>query len=251
MRNGMNTKKKSKKRTPIVLSIIVISLVLSYLTYYNNAYIESVIRDILYYPVVKLAKDSEVLVSTIDEELKKENKELRGLLDLEESISEFQYINATVITRNTNSFLSFFVINKGSNSGIAKGMAVITNGGLIGVIDSIGSNTSVVKMITDSDSRNKVSVKIVSGDSTVTTVMAVDESGRMVATGIKKNIDVKVGDKVITSGLSDIFPSGLLIGYVDNVFDDNYMISKNVSVKLSSDIFDIRYVAVIKRGSYD
>ena len=251
MKSGMNTKKKRKKRIPMVLSIVVISLVLSYLTYYNRSYIEAFLREILYYPVVKITEDSNILVSTFDEELKRENKKLLELLDLEESLSEFDYINATVVTRNTSSFFSFFIINKGSNSGIDKGMAVITSGGLIGVVDSASSNISVVKMITDSDSRNKVSVKIVSGDSSITTVMAMDENKRMVATGIEKGVDVKVGDKVITSGLSDIFPSGLLIGYVDKIFDDNYKISKNVSVKLSSSIEDIRYVAVLKRGSYD
>jgi len=251
MRTNINAKRKNYRKSYISLIIIVIGLILSYFTYYNRVNIESFFRDILYYPIAKLGDDSDVLGEVFDEELRSENKELMKLLEIEGSISEFEYINATVITRNTSYFLAFFTINKGSNNGISKGMAVITSGGLIGIIDSVSRDSSVVKMITDSDSRNKVSVKIISNDNVTTTIMAMNEEAKMVAYGINKNSDIKIGDKVITSGLSDIFPSGILIGYVESIVDDNYKISKNVYVKLSSNVDNIRYVAVLKRGIHD
>ena len=247
----LKIRKKSNKRLSMVLLILVISIGFSYLAYYNKAYVELFVKEVLYYPTKYFVEDSEVLGNIFNDELANENKELRELLKLEESISDFNYVNATVITRNTSYFFSVFTINKGSSSGVKKDMAVVTSGGLVGVVDSVTKNTSNIRMITSSDTRNKVSVKISSSKNTINSIMSVDENRQMVALGIDKNIDIKKGDIVTTSGLSDVFPPGIIIGYVEKVVNDDYRTSKKVYIKLSSNVQDIRYVAVLKRGVYD
>ena len=243
----MNRKKKKNKKWLVIL-VLISSLGLAYLTYYNKIYIEGFIREIFYYPVVKFSKTKELYTDGIDEELKKENQELRGLLDIDESLSKLSIINATVISRDTNFFFSFFTINKGSLDGILKGMAVVNGDGLVGIIDSVTKHTAAVKLITSTDTRNKVSVKIKSEDGNVISIMTIDENKNMVILGIDKNDNIKKGDIVTTSGLSDIFPSGIMIGYIDKVEEDKYKTSIEAYVTLSTDIFDIHYVAVLKRG---
>ena len=67
--------------------------------------------------------------------------------------------------------------------------------------------------------------------------------------GISNTKDVNIGDRVYTSGLGGIFPSGILIGTVSEITTDSYDLAKVIKVKPSADFSDINYVSILKRKS--
>ena len=87
------------------------------------------------------------------EELQKEVTELKSTLDLNATLSEYSYVNATVVNRNIGYWYNTLVIDKGSKNGIKEGDAVITNQGLIGKIINISNFSSTVKLLTSDDDR--------------------------------------------------------------------------------------------------
>ena len=82
------------------------------------------------------------------------------MLEIENTLSNYEIYYATVIERNNDYWYDTVTINKGIKDGIEKGMAVVDSYGLVGRITSLSNNTSVVKLITNSNKYNEFSVKI-------------------------------------------------------------------------------------------
>ena len=172
-----------------------------------------------------------------DNEILKENIELKSLLELNNTLSERKHINATVINRNIDYWFNELTVDKGSSDGIKEGMAVINNHGLIGKIVKVSKNTSTVKLLTDENMVNKISVKIEYEDRFVYGLLTDYQDDTFIINGISNNINIDEGAKVTTSGLTDSFPSGVLIGFVSKVTTDNF----------DFDFNDIYYVTILDR----
>ena len=185
-----------------------------------------------------------------NEELKKEIDNLKKELNIDRVLSDYDYLNATVISRNTNLWYNVLTIDKGSHSGIEEGMVVINSTGLIGKITNVSNFSSDVKLVTTTDTNNKISVTIVNGDKHLTGLINGydNKTGYLVVEGISNTDNVSIGDMVYTSGLGGVFPSGILIGKVDGITTDVYDLSKIINVKPSANFDDINYVTVLKRA---
>ena len=183
------------------------------------------------------------------EELQKEVTELKSTLDLNATLSEYSYVNATVVNRNIGYWYNTLVIDKGSKNGIKEGDAVITNQGLIGKIINISNFSSTVKLLTSDDVSNKISIKITSDDGKY--------YGLLIGYDIKENIykiegitdsdKIEEGDIVSTTGLTDYFPSGILIGNVSKVVKDEYDLNSIIEVDPSVSFDDISIVTILNR----
>ena len=182
-----------------------------------------------------------------DNEILKENIELKSLLELNNTLSERKHINATVINRNIDYWFNELTVDKGSSDGITEGMAVINNHGLIGKIVKVSKNTSTVKLLTDENMVNKISVKIEYEDRFVYGLLTDYQDDTFIINGISNNINIDEGAKVTTSGLTDSFPSGVLIGFVSKVTTDNFDLAKTLKVKSDIDFNDIYYVTILDR----
>ena len=151
--------------------------------------------------------------------LVKENERLKSLLNFEETHGDYDIVEATVLSWDASNWSSSFTVNLGSsNSDIAVGDGVITEGGaLVGVVTSVSATTSVVKSITDTTFSASVEV---GSDSTVTAQgdFELMQRGRLKLTYLDEHSDVTTGDAVITSGKGGVFPKGLLIGYVEGLY---------------------------------
>lgn len=215
-----------------------------------------------YKDLSKVLEENKILKSNIDkiasleaenEELKKEIEDLKSELDVDRVLSDYDYLNATVISRNTNLWYNVLTIDKGSHSGIKEGMVVINSTGLIGKIVNVGTFSSDVKLITTNDTNNKISVTITNGDNHLTGLINGydSETGYLEVEGISNTDKVSIGDLVYTSGLGGVFPSGILIGKVDDITTDVYDLAKIINVVPSADFDDINYVTVLKRTDDD
>ena len=204
-------------------------------------------------------KSNDVLETSIDriDSIEAENIELRRQLDalkeelnINYTLSDYEYLNATVISRNVGYWYNKLTINKGIYNGVEKDM-VISSKGLIGRVVKTSTFTSDVRLITTSDTNNKISVHVSNGDNNLYGVINGYDYKKSVLEleGISNTKDVNVGDYVYTSGLGGIFPAGILIGTVTEITTDSYDLAKIMKVTPSVDFNDINYVSILKRKS--
>lgn len=187
---------------------------------------------------------------TTIKELENENKELRELLDIQDSILDYEEINATVIHRSADYWLDTIVIDKGRKAGVANDMAVIINGGLIGYISNVSEYTSTVTLLTNRNMINKISVRIeVSKGKYAYGLLSSynEENNLYLIEGISEYDEIPVNAIVTTTGLTERFPGGIPVGNIKSVNTDNYDLTKIVMVTPSIDLDDITYVTVLQR----
>lgn len=237
-------KRKKKKRRFyhnkffILFTIILLSLI-SYLELHNHLSISKYLNEILFAPSSLIASPKFTL--GIEESLKAENEQLKGLLKVS-SNSNFNMIYATVVERNYSYWLDSVVINKGKNDGIESGMIVVDSNGMVGLIDKVSFYTSSVQLLTSPKKNNYYSVEI-RGEEKVNKILS---SSNLVIEGINKNAKIKKGDLVFTNGLEGKYPSGILIGEIEEIVSDNLGVSNKAVVKMASSMDDLRFVAVLK-----
>lgn len=193
---------------------------------------------------VKKSNQSEI------DNLKKQLEELKQSLDLKSISSDYDYINATVINRNLGFWYNTVTINKGIKDGIKKDMAVISSEGLIGKIAKTTRYNSTVKLLTSDDDNNQVSVQIKQDDKYLYGILTSfnQKSYEYIIEGITETTEIKKGALVSTTGMGDIFPSGILIGEVIDITKDNFDLESIVKVKPSININNFNYVKVLRRN---
>lgn len=187
------------------------------------------------------------------EELQKEVTQLKSALDLTATLSEYTYINSTVVNRNIGYWYNNLTIDKGLKNGIKMGDAVITSSGLIGKIVNVSNFSSTVKLLTSNEISNKISIKISSSENYLYGLLTGynEENKVYIVEGITKSNLVKEGDMVTTTGLTDYFPSGILIGYVSKVVKDEYDLNSVVEITPSVNFEDISVVTVLNRKALE
>ncbi|MDA9656579.1 rod shape-determining protein MreC [Candidatus Marinimicrobia bacterium] len=172
--------------------------------------------------------------------LENENNELLRMLEFKKR-STLSMKPARVVNKGMQPNLLSIVINAGAQSSIRKNQPVLTSFGVIGKTVEVGENASIVQLITDTNYR--LSVRILPSGATGILRFLKDGFGQI--REVQKNVKVKIGDKVVTSGFSDIYPSGLPVGSVSGVLDDRGSFQKVVNIKLPSDITSFQNVFVI------
>lgn len=188
-------------------------------------------------------------IETENVELRRQIDALKEELNIDHTLTDYEYLNASVISRNVGFWYNTITIDKGSYNGISKDMVVINSKGLIGRVIKTSTFTSDVRLITTSETNNKISVHISNGDNDLYGLINnYDYSKNLLEVeGISNTKSVNVGDFVYTSGLGGVFPSGILIGSVSEITTDSYDLAKIIKVTPSNDFSDINFVSVLKR----
>ena len=172
------------------------------------------------------------------EERRFENQRLRGLLNLKEK-NRFTYVPAEVIGWNTDQRLNTIVIDVGRAEQIRKYMAVVVEDGVLGRIIEVGLTSSYVQLLTDRNCR-------ISG-----LVQRSREQGIIlyVSDGLYMQLppraDVRIGDRVVTSGLGGTFPPGLPVGSIGRIALDSRNLFKQVSITPAVELNRLEEVFVI------
>lgn len=188
--------------------------------------------------------------------LNAENIELRNQLDalkeelsIDYTLNEYSFLNATVINRNISSWYNTITVDKGTYNGVKENMVVVNSKGLIGKVVSVTTFTSDIRLITTKETDNKISVTISNDGNKVNgLIKSYNYNTRYLEVeGVSNTERVHEGDYVYTSGLGEIFPSGILIGKVSQISTDEYDLAKIIDVEPIADFNDINYVAILKR----
>jgi rod shape-determining protein MreC len=201
------------------------------------------------YKIIKRNLDKYELIKTENIALKDEINNLRDLLDMKNILTDYKYLNATVINRNVGYWYNTITIDKGSTSGIKNDMAVITAQGLIGKTEKVTSFSSEIKLITMKDPKDKISVIINSNNKTSYGLISNydEKNNNLIIDGIYSNNKIEIGARVYTSGLGDIFPQGILVGKVKESISDQYDLSKKILVEPTANFNDIKFVTILRR----
>jgi rod shape-determining protein MreC len=170
-------------------------------------------------------------------------------LNIDYTINEYEFLNSTVISRNISYWYNTITIDKGTYNGVEPNMVVVNSDGLIGKVISTTTFTSDVKLLTTSDTNNKISVAISNGSNKLYGLIKDYNynTNSLEVEGISNTESVSIGDYVYTSGLGGVFPSGILIGKVSEITTDEYDLAKIINVSLVADFDNINYVAILKR----
>ena len=195
-----------------------------------------------------------------------ENAQLRKYLELKDENRDFKPVPAAVIGRDPN-VLYKFTIDKGTNDGISKNDPVITDAGVVGFISAVNANYSQVTTLLSPDT--KIAALVTTEEESGTPVKdsvgalpSIDETeltlrrdSGVVSTDIKMaeeglvylaaDTPAKAGDIVTTSGLGGVYPSGLAIGEVVSVQNEEYDVSLYAEVRPFVDVNSVRDVMVI------
>ena len=113
---------------------------------------------------------------------------------------------------------------------------------MIGKVLSVSSNTSIIKLITGFNSPIMVTIN------DLEKVLEVKNYNLFIK-GINQNDNIKIGDKVLTNGLMNDFPNGILIGEIEKIDKENDDVGYIAKVKLSDNLNDLRFVSVLKRSN--
>ena len=143
-------------------------------------------------------------IETENVELRRQIDALKNELNIDYTLTDYEYLNATVTSRSVGYWYNTITINKGSYNGIKKDMVVINGKGLIGRVIKTSTFTSDVRLITTSETNNKISVHISNGDNNLYGLINnYDYSKNLLEVeGISNTKDVDIGDFVYTSGLA-------------------------------------------------
>lgn len=159
-------------------------------------------------------------------------------------LETYQIIEARVISNSVNQRNNHFTIDRGREDGIKEGMGVISPNGIAGIIDRVGEKYATAISILNSAAR--ISASIQRNEYFGSLVWKEIDPGHMILEDIPKQADIMVGDSIITSGYSFIFPKGIFVGTVEKFWMEGGSNYYTVDVRLHEDIARLDQVYVIR-----
>lgn len=211
----------------------------------------------LFKQVNELVDQNNKLMEQVNELTIQNNKllqdtiELNSLLklyELDQTYSDYPKTGARVISGSTGNWFSTFIIDKGSNDGLQVGMNVLAGGGLVGRITEVGTNWSRVLSIIDDTSNVSCMVLTTNDHLMVSGSLANMENGYIVFNQLSENAkNVEVGDKIVTSNISDVYLPGIPVGNISYMEKDSNHLSVSGYITPSVNFDHISEVLVITK----
>jgi len=169
-----------------------------------------------------------------------ENARLKGMLAFKQK-SPLRLVPARIIARSPDSWSSSATIDKGKYNGIKRGMVLISPQGLVGRVAECSDNTSKILLINDPSLGVSAIVQRSRQEGLVNGTLG----SNLIMRYLPKGADITSGDLVATSGLSQIYPKGLLVGTVINVGSDLSGLNRYAVIKPAVNCSAIEEVLVI------
>lgn len=174
-----------------------------------------------------------------------ELEKLRELYQLDDIYSDFPKVAARVISSQPDNWFSEFIIDKGAEDGLAVDMNVIAEAGLVGRITYVGKNYAKVTTIINDNSNVSAKFASTSDGCVVAGDLNLMSEGYIRVMNINKDANVKDGDMLLTSYISDKYVPGILIGYIANITDDGNKLTKSAYLMPVVDFSQLEEVLVI------
>lgn len=161
-----------------------------------------------------------------------------------EKIRLYDYSAANIVYKTTDKTHNYIIVDKGRKDGITTDMAVLSAGGVLGVVNDVTEHFASIISLLHPDSR--ISAKITSANQ-IGTVMWDGINPRYAQLyDIPQHVPVKVGDSIVTSGYSNIFPKDILVGTVADVKETGHSSFLSIKVRLATNFNNVNTVYIIR-----
>jgi len=155
----------------------------------------------------------------------------------------YDVTTAHVVFNTINKINNYIIIDKGKREGVTPDMAVLSPNGVVGVVSDVSDNFSTVISLLNPNSQ--ISAKIIPINQIGTVVWIDPDPSIAQVIAIPQHLTVAVGDSVVTSGYSDVFPKDILIGTVIEKFDNPNNTFLTIKIRLSTDFRNLHHVYLI------
>ena len=169
--------------------------------------------------------------------LKAENESLRALLKMTPS-PRVTFISAPVIADASSSFVRGVIALAGKSNGVVKGQAAMVGDGMVGRVQDVGERVSRVMLLTDINSRLPILIERTRDQA----VLSGNNSNLPDINYLPRDADIKVGDRVVTSGVGGAFPPGLPVGEVTDISNGK------VYVQPFADLGRLEFIRMVDYG---
>ena len=162
-------------------------------------------------------------------------------------LSKFRLIQAKVVSNSLDRPDNFITINKGTWDGVRKDMGVTCGNGVVGIVYMAGIHYAVVIPVLNSKSNISCSIQgrnyfgYLHWNGGASNMAYLDD--------VPRHAKFKLGDRIVTSGYSSVFPAGVLVGKIKHVYNSEDGLSYRLAVQLSTDFGNLRDVCVIDDAS--
>jgi rod shape-determining protein MreC len=240
----------SKNRTPETpIGKIAISIISPFQEFVTDSihFFQNIWRH--YFYLVRVSKQNDRLLKRLEAVIEKNNalkemelshERMRNLLGFQASLKR-QVVAAEVVGKDPSTWFKTVIINKGKQDGIDRGMPVVTPVGIAGLVTDVSYNFSKVLLVIDQNS----AVDALTQATRARGIIKGDPAGGLTFEYILRRHDISKGDVVISSGLDNVFPKGLRIGYVQEVIKPNAGIFQQVLVRPYVDFEKLEEVLVV------
>lgn len=200
----------------------------------------------------RLRQDIDKLSATHAENksLKEENRELKQLVGLKNSMTDYSLTPAIVLTRSPSLWQDLVTVNKGTANGVKKNQPVLAGNGLVGRVVEANYSTSKVELISDNnESANRFAIQVQAKDGNYVNgiITGYDKKTNEIIMGqVTEDKDVAVGSQVITSGLGGVTPKGLYVGKVAKVSKEDYGLANEIRIKPAAKLSNVNDVYIAK-----
>ncbi len=249
----------------LILQVICIYFIVSYSKYHEAAFgntankftgrINKQYNKVEYYFQLKRTNDSLVKANEVLYNKLRSNFNISDSVDKVfidtmriDSINryrKFNYLNAKVVANSIAAQSNFIVINGSNVHSFKKGMGIVgINNDVVGVITEVNGDYAAVMSLLHKDS--KLSGKLLKGGETGTLSWDGKKPNILSLNNIPKSAKIAIGDTVITSGFSAIFPKGIMIGRVTDVKPETSNNNYRITIKSAANFYNIEYVYAIE-----
>ncbi|CYV93957.1 rod shape-determining protein MreC [Streptococcus suis] len=179
--------------------------------------------------------------------LKEENASLRSSLGVVSDFPEKQLIPGSVLVRTPSAWSEHIAINIGETSGVTSNALVVANGGLVGIVSSLSSDSAVVTLFTNSDEFTKLPVKISVDSKEIYGILSGydADTNSFIIDQLNSADEIAVGSNVVTSDLAGATSANIQIGKVLSVKSNSNSLNREVYVEPTASFSNIYSVLVV------
>ena len=209
----------------------------------------------------EILSENENLKAQIDSLTEQNNKliqdqteyvRLQQMYNLDQQYTEYPKIAAEIISKDPGNWYDTFMINRGSADGIRVDNNVLADKGLVGIVTEVGTHWATVRSIID-DSSNVSAMTVSTQDNCVVEgdLELIDEGKLSFSQLYDQNNKVTVGERIVTSNISEKYVEGLFIGYVSEVEQNSNNLTKTGTIVTPVDFQHLKNVLVITVNKQD
>lgn len=156
----------------------------------------------------------------------------------------YDYSYANIIYKTTDKMHNYIIIDKGKLDGVTNDMAVLSAKGICGVVADVTDHFSSIISVLHPDAR--ISAKLLPSNQIGTVLWDGVDARYAQLHDIPQHVSVSVGDSIVTSGFSNIFPKDILVGIVEDVQETGHSSFLNITVRLATNFNNVNTVYLIR-----